>query len=563
DVVMLPGYFRGTVEQVLHPSSTSGMLVLQGQIRSAHVPPHNARVLMRVRGGLPQGLHVGSRIQCALELRPAVKPLSGAEFNELQYARSMGAMWYASMNTRNSHEAERAHVSGAHTSSIIRPELPQTSSSLGALVNAIRSITTHRIDMLFHPEYRELAKALLLGDDSSLDSETRSSFVTSGTAHVLAVSGMHITAIASLLAVFFAGIPNRFLRLTLIALPVVLFVAVSGGEASTLRAGIVFVILESMRRIGRVPKPLNILAGVALVMIVANPANVQNAGFFLSFAAVVGIHLFYERLVVVSELINRSCNSFAAWLRASIAMSLAVSIVTMPISAFFFSTVSVSAPLSNLVAVPASLLATAGVGLSVVLSMLSTDIGYACASLAEWSMNICITWNSVMAEVPGSNEYHPLAMVAALAVAGAMLSMVYSRSRSGVFWRLFLLGAVCLCTVRWVHGAKPIVETSAAGVRCAVWSESSRHCMCIVKKQPHAPNILIAQTLRRMESSLQALGYDTLTIMLPSSTSKSGMNTRDTTQRMSGSVTITSIDRLMYRPRAKLEGIVTVVIPGL
>lgn len=551
--VLFPVLLRGSVEEITGARGGTRIIKLYGQIHSANLPTHAARVLIRAKGKLPERLRVHSQVLCLLELRPPVMARSDLEFNEIRYTAQNDAMWHALVSASASN-------TGAQRSSHNVITVMDDGSHAPSVASRIRAYTSVHIDSLFHPEYRELAKALLLGDDSMLDGEIRESFTKSGTAHLLAVSGMHITAIASLLAILFAGISHRFLRLVLTAVPVLLFVGISGGEASTLRAGVAFVAAELVRRIGRVPQALNILAAVALLMIVSNPANAQSAGFYLSFAAVAGIHFFYQHVRVFVAFVVPTKNTLVQWILASTALSLAVSLLTVPVGAFFFSTLSVSAPISNLVSVPASLLATAGIALSSITSVFSSDIGYVFAALAEWSMMACITWNTLASEVPGAFLHHEAAIIAAFAVSGTLWYAVKATNKSTVHAvrRLVLHTAVSICTVVWFYGARPTTEFADGGWKYLFRPLSLQHGVCVIYRDSRTAPDRISHSMTGIERAAQAFGYDTLTIIVDRPRKLSGDSSKSASSSVSPSVVFP-----VSESRSKLNGIVVFTIPAL
>lgn len=192
-------------------------------------------------------------------------------------------------------------------------------------------------------EQGDLAAAVLLGNKSYVDAETKRDFNRSGISHVLAVSGLHLGVIA----VFFDGILRRLGvgkklcgLLTLAA--ALAYLAVIDCPISALRSAIMLGFVVVGRSMGPGSDPLNSLGAAATFITAASPVSVIDAGFILSFAATLGIVVFvpyFEKLR--SGVAERTKNSPAA-LRASLKLvSYALSSVSVSIFAHVFTIVAV------------------------------------------------------------------------------------------------------------------------------------------------------------------------------------------------------------------------------
>lgn len=153
------------------------------------------------------------------------------------------------------------------------------------------------------PDAKSFVIASLFGEKQSLDDELRNDFRNAGIAHVLAVSGLHVGIIAFMVSIllwplFITGYGR--LRWIIVAVAVWGYVLITGFSPSATRAGImatVFVIGYLLRRNNQ---PVNSLCLSALLILVFDPAALFEIGFQLSFAAVLSILLFAERLNPVS-----------------------------------------------------------------------------------------------------------------------------------------------------------------------------------------------------------------------------------------------------------------------
>lgn len=137
--------------------------------------------------------------------------------------------------------------------------------------------------------------AVLTGDDDYIDQDTRLMFSSSGTAHVLALSGMHVAVIAFLVSIIF--FPLRLLGKercgVVFTLLVLWFYAfLTGLSPSVTRAVIMASVVMVGRLIERSSSPLNSLCLAAILILVFSPWQLFSPGFQLSFVAVAAIVMF-------------------------------------------------------------------------------------------------------------------------------------------------------------------------------------------------------------------------------------------------------------------------------
>ena len=132
--------------------------------------------------------------------------------------------------------------------------------------------------------------SLIIGDYSGLDNTTRETFQNSGTFHVLVVSGLHVAWIAGVLLKIceLISVPER-IRYFAAFLVILLYTCVVGFQASITRCLWMFLLYLIGRMIFRRADTVNILLGSALVLLLAQPYWLLEAGFQLSFLSVLAI----------------------------------------------------------------------------------------------------------------------------------------------------------------------------------------------------------------------------------------------------------------------------------
>lgn len=243
----------------------------------------------------------------------------------------------------------------------------------------------------------DLLTALLLGDRSQLGEQKRRLLQRTGTAHLLAISGLHI----GIAALFAAMLVNTILkcvpRLMLIqpraiiciaaALPMASFYAVIAGLAiSTQRALLMLFCLAILLLLRRNSAAFGTLLSAALIIVLINPLAVLKAGFWFSMTAVatlitVAISMRYRQQRHLAQnqkawhqKLREIIEKFRLFLFAQLGL-----FITMPLvlSAFSGQASSV-APLANALAIPVISIGVVPLGISALLgSYLSIELaGY-------------------------------------------------------------------------------------------------------------------------------------------------------------------------------------------
>ena len=162
---------------------------------------------------------------------------------------------------------------------------------ISTLPEQIRRRLLHSIDELY-PRWSargrcgSVLKAVLLGDRSSLDSETIESFRKTGLYHLLVIAGLHVGLLALLAdwLLRFLRLGQRARRLTVLAL-LVFYAFLVEQRAPTLRATLMIALYLLARLLYRSSSTLNAIGLAALILLLWRPAWLFESGFQLSFAA--------------------------------------------------------------------------------------------------------------------------------------------------------------------------------------------------------------------------------------------------------------------------------------
>lgn len=244
-----------------------------------------------------------------------------------------------------------------------------TTSGTGPLlgqVTALRIAISERIRVHLDEPAAGIAIALMTGRREAISDETYSVFRDSGIAHILALSGLHMGLVAGLL--FFATramlamwekgalrYPIKKWAAAVTLLGCFFYLFVGGMSVSIQRAFIMtgFVLFAVI--VDRTAISMHRVAWAALVVLLVAPESLMQAGFQMSFAAVVALIAFYERYgrVLLSRARSMSLIRRAGlYLAAAVLTTLVSDIATAPFAAFHFNRVAGLGILTNLFAVP-------------------------------------------------------------------------------------------------------------------------------------------------------------------------------------------------------------------
>ncbi len=196
--------------------------------------------------------------------------------------------------------------------------------------------------------FTNIGYAMIFGESSILDNDVYEVFKNSGIAHLLAVSGFHISVIVAFLNFILNKLKaNKYLRLSIIGILLLGYAYLCSFSVSVIRASIMALLLIYSINRNKEYDRLSALSLAAIFLLTLNPMQLFNLSFILSFMSVLSIILLmplFER--VFSKFLNEKVSS-------SLSISLAVCIGTMVFQLYYFRTFPVISVISNLVTIPA------------------------------------------------------------------------------------------------------------------------------------------------------------------------------------------------------------------
>ena len=292
----------------------------------------------------------------------------------------------------------RRQIAACASSSMSKIVYLESQASLTRGLYRLSDALSSRFDDLFSSS-AGIMRALLLGDRTELDDETYESFQESGVAHLVALSGLHVSCVALFFefVLMMMFVPSKA-RSVISFILVCLYAVMTGMSASIMRACMMYGFMVLARLSGRPSDLLTRLSGAFLIQAAVNPLAVQDTGMQLSYLSVLSLALMAKPLrsllpdfhaktpdgvSVPVILYNNLADAASA--------SGAVQLGTLPSMASLFYSVPVLAIPVNLIVVPLGLV-TVYMGIAaVILSFSPVPIAFLLGKPVEWVW-MFITW---------------------------------------------------------------------------------------------------------------------------------------------------------------------------
>ena len=199
--------------------------------------------------------------------------------------------------------------------------------------------------------------AMALGDKSALTKELKDVYAVTGASHVLALSGLHLGIIYSLLMFLFGGRKPFSILFSLFTVGCIwAFVFLVGVSTSVVRSATMLTIYALLSLGHRDKMNVNTLAFTAIVMLMIHPLSLYDVGFQMSFMAVFAILVLTPLMMGVFSMEYLLSHRVVRWIWAMMAVSCAAQIGTAPLIAYYFGRFSTYFLLTNFIVIPAATL---------------------------------------------------------------------------------------------------------------------------------------------------------------------------------------------------------------
>lgn len=196
-----------------------------------------------------------------------------------------------------------------------------------------------------------VVSAMTLGAKSFITDKLRDAYSATGTSHILALSGMHLGIIYSLLSFFAVG-RRRVWRELLLMVAIWVYVFVVGLSPSVVRSALMLTVYSFLGIDGRHRMSLNALAFSAIVILLFNPLSLYDISFQLSFMSVAFILLYTRRLCSIVPLSFQQSHPMVKYVWQLLCVSMVAQLGTSPLVVYYFGSFPVYFLVANLIVIP-------------------------------------------------------------------------------------------------------------------------------------------------------------------------------------------------------------------
>lgn len=227
-------------------------------------------------------------------------------------------------------------------------------------------------------QYSDISYAMMFGETNLIDKTVKTVYQNTGIAHILAVSGLHVSIIVTALCFIFKKLKFSN-KSQFIVLAVLLFVYsyLCNFYISVIRASLMAIILNYSYIRGKAYDELSVVAMLACFILIINPLQIFNASFVLSFLSVLSIILAKRPLDRFFE------NFFYDKLASELGLLFSLEVGITVVQIFYFKSFQPLTFLSNLVSIPIVTIAFLGIIIITILSIILPFLSFLCIGVGK------------------------------------------------------------------------------------------------------------------------------------------------------------------------------------
>ena len=456
------GAIEGRIVGIDRSASDAVRLTLD-QVRLDRVAPNRTptRVRISLHGDSTLGItpKPGVRVMTTGHLSPPSGPVEPGGFDFQRHA------WFAELG-------------GVGYTRVPLLAIAVSENDWSQRVFRIRMDVSAHVRKLLPGDVGGFAAAVTTGDRSGLSKDALTDLRASNTAHLIAISGLHMGLLT--------GFVFALLRLILIILPYVgqrmpvrkvaaggalicaaVYLGLSGGNVSTERAFVMVAVMLIAVILDRRAISLRSVAIAAIVVLILRPEALLGPGFQMSFAATAALVAVFEWMR------DRNIRIGPKWAQPIVAVvisSAVAGLATAPIGAAHFNTVAHYGLIANLLSVPLmGFIVIPAAVLSLVLAPLGLE------SIGLWIMGLGLRWILAVADyvaaMDGARGYvmGPSAIVLPMLALGALWVILW-QGRSRAIGVLPMIAAF----IMWGQGERPLALVSDSASLVGVMTDQGR-----------------------------------------------------------------------------------------
>lgn len=301
----------------------------------------------------------------------------------LAHTRMGDVVWLSGERTsmtQRSYDVSR-HIVGRFEVAVVG-ERVGAGAPIYRAANTLRDLLARAADHMPRDE-AALYRGLIVGDDRDQSPEMVEAFRASGLSHLTAVSGQNVAFLLAILAPVLTRTRTWWRVAATMAL-LAWFVIVTRAEPSVIRAAVTAALAAVGVARGVEVSGKRMLALAVMLLLWIDPLLSWSVGFWMSVAATAG-------LVVVSPHLESRLRG-PSWLRLALATTLSAQIAVAPIALAVFGRISVTAPATNLVAVPvAGAIMLVGLPIGVMVGAIDTVLEWGTGAPVDLLGNVAMS----------------------------------------------------------------------------------------------------------------------------------------------------------------------------
>lgn len=258
-------------------------------------------------------------------------------------------------SVRNSYLADGIDIGGYISDYENIGVISDSGMPIGELTVRWRHSLARSIEKQLSTDEANLIRAILLGESAQVKNTGYGDFKKIGASHILIVSGLHMTALASCFSLIFSTFHMRKpIKNLLTVAAILLFLAVIGFPVSAVRAAIMYNVILIAECLGRRADSVNSLGFAVLIICLAQPFSGGDLGFALSVLATLGVILFSDRISKALLKLagkRKPARKIIKPIADAFGTSISATVFTLPIQAAAFGGISLLAPIASFVLV--------------------------------------------------------------------------------------------------------------------------------------------------------------------------------------------------------------------
>lgn len=263
-------------------------------------------------------------------------------------------------------------------------------------------------------DVKAVSKALLIGDRKDISTALREKFNRAGVGHLLAISGLHIGIVATVMFAIFRWLVTWFspvlwagwarrIAAILTFVPVLAYGFLAGMSPSTQRAVIMVSVFLLTLLFDRDQDLINTICIAGMLILIINPPALFSISFQLSFSAVLVI---VSGLSLMRPFVKKAQGIKAVLVTKGVvfmAVTLLATVGTAPLVMLYFNQVSLIGLVVNVVAIPLVGFLAVPLGLlAVFIQVFSTSVASVCLKLSHWILGKAILIIDFFSGLPGA-----------------------------------------------------------------------------------------------------------------------------------------------------------------